>query len=62
MRNTLEKDKTTTENTDKPSLIDNQEQAGCCACIFSLFSNRGEYDRLHTGMSNEQLIRVAGMM
>ena len=62
MRNTPEKDKTTTGSTDKSPLADNREPTGCCACIFSLFSNREEYDHLHENMSNEQLIRIAAMM
>lgn len=62
MRNTPENIKTTTANTDKAPLASNEESAGCCACIFSLFSNREQNDRTHGDMSDEQFLRVAGMM
>ena len=65
MRNQTEKAQETANQiaaNPNTTLLPKQEQdTGCCSCFFSLFSKEPS-DQFNGGMTNEQLIRVAGMM
>ena len=58
MRNGTEKNKDI-----QTALLADDKEPGCCASIFSLFSsNTDTSSEKRETMSDEQLIRIAGMM